>query len=413
MKSRNVLCAFLSVAMILSIVGCSKSGDKKRNERDRDRDEEREESVETTEEPEITEPDAGTAYEISGYTLPFMEGRAWCGYTDGNAKYTALIDTSGNALFTIQGDSYDINPGKIIDGVTYININNDSGSAGDVKNGYIILDTNGNKLYSYEDNGSSEEHQRIIGQYKDRFVVEKHFSSFDKASYSYFVIDKNGSVVLNEYVEESQPAIVDGKMVFYKAEYGDTFSIDIITGETNHFDGSGYSFWVNLDFSCEQSLQFNGDRIMKVYYSFHHEDYTVPKFSDGVSIVHGWSSGDYCVYQLTGVDWNTYFVLCDKAGNQLNKPVQAGVFNWIVNGYVSLYDKNSNSYIFIDPKGNILRSYEDYVNLPADLTDPRYNNWIVGGGFLNLSIIEPGQKRSGYISLDGKTVINTVNVPGK
>ena len=340
------------------------------------------------------EDDQLISYEVRN-AYPFSEGRAWCYGIGTGVRKCFLIDTDGNVLYSID----DFDPGMVVgmedltQTISYLSLFR---AWGDplvhmrVKNGltyytdpieckgFVILDANGNELYSAQANDS--EQIVIVNRCNDSFLVRKTVANMTDSTTSFYLIDKNGNQIGDFYVEGPTSEL---------GEWADGNVYTSIDGFLCIEQQDVY-YEVDPDTGVVSTTPYETRSTKPFYYlgewCYSDEPVVLPSGISPDSIESAEVSGEYYYYKIKGADGNTYHGIADQAGNFLYEPIASGVSCYGTDdGYILFHDH------IVTPEGKILSSLEEYKSLPTDLCIPgEYEYSCDGGDFI----------REGFISLD-------------
>ena len=156
-----------------------------------------EEDYEEEEEDSYSDQSEERTYKIE-IAHPFSEGRAWAEWDQEDDYHLGIIDTDGNAIYSISNISiakdffhkesegthtrsmaYTFMPFR--DGITYIDFNG---------HGFIIIDKEGNELSRFVTDDERE--YRMLGYQDGEFLVREHVENVEEDQTYIYVIDKNG-----------------------------------------------------------------------------------------------------------------------------------------------------------------------------------------------------------------------------
>ncbi|MBR1860585.1 MAG: hypothetical protein IJ796_01790 [Lachnospiraceae bacterium] len=329
-------------------------------------------------------------------TMPyvFSEGLAWV-RTD-KPNQLAVVDTSGNIVFTLDNDSEGIkvSAGDSSKGITYDPIEatpfHDGASVVYPSRylnayGFAIYDSKGNLLTSSDD-GDDATDMRFLAEGEGKYLIEKTTADFSENNTVIYCIDKNGNIISDE-IEIS--GNLYGRKWNYSGNGNFTFGMcGIIDGKYIDFNDSDIYNNLDADTVKDCMVQIYGSEgviplcswggggetygyvnglVGELYYAgefapeyekiltelndgnlngWYDKDFNlvvgIPDYPDGVEVVElGQFKDGYAPVKLRGADGRFYFTLVDKAGNQMYEPV-GGVENVAsFNGWsYSLYNGN-------------------------------------------------------------------------
>jgi len=144
--------------------------------------------------PTPTEPTATPEPEIF-YPLenlaPFSEDRAWVQYyPERNTCITALIDTTGEVLFSTDMNVIDYSP--FVDGLSYCIVRMNSPQL-DLR--YMIIDKSGEIISSTATSVQRDHDYVILGYTNGHFIVAEHIVNFNTDEWYIGTIDSHGNVI--------------------------------------------------------------------------------------------------------------------------------------------------------------------------------------------------------------------------
>ena len=395
----------------------------------------------------------------------FSEDRAWVEFSDDGKTKLGLIDNKGKLLYSRSSDYVYCYP--FTDGLSLVVISGPPDyysiivdSSGKVTfdsiedgNGYIVSGYgNGHFLAmqhitNFDTNewrfGTIDKNGKVLNNFKTDYAAATAISEvtfrktvtgfvfkewrylgdgylFTNYSFAYFNSSFIYSIGQNKFYDSSKSiyeflgkyqngwtlyAEADGSILADPSNYADEKSrfVDIKIPPYEKMDksvealfGDSETKYSRCDLYSEGLVFARQGRQDYGYYNIQGEK--VISFPDWTNRTYGGApfSGGFAAIRLIGADGKEYATVIDKNGKAQYEPIAVESFNVFdsYNGYVLV--KLSGEDVLIDPKGNVKRPGVDDI---SGIGDARIIN--ISGGFISRS--------SEYISVDGKTVINSIH----
>ena len=396
--------------------------------------------TETTTEPE---PEIVASYDLTGegdLEDGFSEGRCWIKFKNDGEEHVGIIDDSGRLIYKYTHENnadYCRRSTRFQSGVA---------CQYSLEGKFFLIDSDGNILYESPDKSDTEIYD-FIGQYKDKFVIEKHIKTFSENSYYLQIIDKNGKVI-SEYKTDdtsgnrgfekiSEGVYTVGNNLILKFDpceiipYDDTEYVEdyrivgtqyisddgtVIAEKSDYFAG-GLEFLEYYE--CKNVFDKEGET---GYYNIQGELVVrLPEFPEGVEIddCSEFRNGEYATLKIRGADGYTYATIIDKNGQIQYEPIKIKAFYYgieNINGYILVILPDEERISVITPKGTILvLGVDDCSELGSDAVFFDSYHYFISDGFIRM---DAEMKKAhgiestgvGFVSLDGKTTITTADV---
>jgi hypothetical protein len=345
-----------------------------------------------------------TSYGLTKFTQwcktlePFSEDRAWVKFFQGQIKSTGLIDNYGDLLFHIDKDLIYSSPFK--DGLSYSLV------SGKPNYTYFIIDSSGNILNS---NMNGENNYVLLGYADGHFIVLEHITNFDTNEWRLGTIDEHGNIK-NELRARLSVKVESGLGMIYNTAnpvIAPQYEGDgVINIHPNIFYNVRTDEVINVDINLySEGLRFNSNG----YYDSNGLVIGFPEY-EGRQFSGAPFNGGYAVMYVRGVDNYYYVTVIDKTGNRLFEPIKTDYNNTYADGLWTDIINSSQGYFITSIDGERVVVFPDSKTLKVgvdDLSiignDISFNN--ISNGFI--------MTNTEYISLDGKTIISSVNLPSE
>ena len=421
---KRIICALLIVLLIASLCACSNneqtSNDNQvydtENEASNDEIDYDEETEDENQELDIESTDT---YKLSEGSSAFNnKGIAWARISEESTdeKTVALINTKGEIIYLL--DKSKLNDADDIIGTTpFVNglsaiYEYDSSASGDSYPGFLIVNEQGEEVYS-----SSDENLYMCGQAEDgTFILAKHDSGFDRDLWYAYLLDTDlkltkTKIELDEEVigqdGETIQALSDG--IYYLPSSDSLLNVPLkkcislytgeqyikIYGHDEKYAYLSYEYFCHFPINqlkkakstkeIEKSISsvaisgyydstdndsgvatyilkkwnkgsiYYSDRGKRRYIDIKGKDiFKFPTFSNDASIddVDDFS-GKYAAIYMTGADGNQYVSIVDGKGKMQYDPVQvSNDTHCSYDGYVFFYSDSDGTYSVITPDGS-------------------------------------------------------------
>ncbi len=399
-----------------------------------------------SEEENLTEKTAFTMYDLS-YVEDFSEKHAWVRYWDVDKLYCALMNESGEAIFS-EWAGYDWRRmGTMKNGITWYTYDDGTDDPP-----FVIINSQGEILFDSERNEEAGEELYLVGVSNGRFVVEKNKRNFSENVTTIFTMDEKGNVInpetkIENYAWEcSGTPVGNGHLIyiygtgvyivynidtneliymprdffnsmaydegFFISNFGKVTSEAVFASQETYdalLFADGYAWdlgeanvWQNNNTVGEGLYYFGGNgNVPSGYYDLTGKWQFAPIIPNGGKIVETFAfSGEYAPIELEGMDGEKYISIIDKTGNLQYEPVKQNDVDGHWHGYV-LVSNNGKHNIVLTPDGE---SKQIGLADLSEMGDEAYIEGYLSGGFF-MDTYEHV-----YRSIDGKNTIHEIKV---
>ena len=342
---------------------------------------------------------------------------SWQGIINEKGEVVFAYRYSGENVFTPSYYGFQ-------DGITYFFRDYSSTMSG----AFFIVNSDGKVTYYCED--TDTEQYRVVMQYKDTLVIEKHVKNFSDNYYSWYRIDRNGKKVTNDLILycETQAFVYDHDDVclfFDGRESVEKNRYKYLYLESMTTEPIGISTSDNYPLVGSDGLEYHSPQWYYDDYGFYRNGVRVvnlPGIPENASFLGASEfSGDLAILAIKGVDNRTYVTAIDMNGVMQYDPLMVSsctLTNY--HGYTLAQAKDTEDYIVITPQGQIKTiGIDDLSELGKDAVlkrttrDFMYNTKTtvyISDGFIPMEYIKGKEQYALSLNDSYNTVLNAGNV---